>query len=171
MVINMKKRNLTLLAALTILTSCNHLYTTKEIKHLSDINNYIEYNVNYSHTTSIQENISSNTDSGINVTFNSHAELNLFMTTKVDETATLSSYKIQFFTPKNNTILLRENDFFTEIKENDPITIKVSNYKSINLTFRYLLSLKTSTKVYLDETKSIENIKAYLKENESPFFK
>lgn len=159
------KKFISLLYLFIFLTGCSSTFNNKEYKVLTDIKTYNKYEVNY-HST-----INNDSYSTLNVTFNTHEELQDFVVFEVNEQTDLSVYFIGFTLFNDAFEHLNNSSFFENIDENDRFIIYASNYKQKNsTTYRYILSIEYDNVTYLTKDDGMQYIKNYLDNNRSPFF-
>lgn len=161
-----------LILSVISLSCCDSTFTKKEIKGLSDPNNYKEYTVVFYEANEINNSSSINNKSTqLNITFTNINDLNLFMTNPISQGSDLNAYIITFFIhEKNNKELIRTN-FYQDIQVGDTFTVRVSNFKNANGTKYYWVSEVTFNGIaYLSFNVGMTNIKDFLKEHESPWF-
>ena len=72
---------------------------------------------------------------------------------------------------EDNYNIVNSNNFFEEVNTQDPITIKVSNYKTHTHFFRFISYISFNDKEYLSLEDGIKNIKTYVEFYENPLFK
>lgn len=165
----MKKRNIILISLIPCLVSCSVLFSKKDIAHLSNPKNYLQYTVKFHSITGTNEN-KYDTDLYLNVTFLSLDELNTFRSIPLEDVSNLDSYPTPLTILQKNSQILNENKFYENINVGDIIKINVSNYQTINVKYTYIAQIEYNSKIYLNIDDGINNIKEYLEEHRSPFF-
>lgn len=153
------------LSLLFLITGCSTLFSKKEYKELTDLDNYQKYEVKYHSLIEYDNNIKA-----LNVTFTNLDTLNQFMVNPIQEGSNLLSYPIGFTLFEDSYKALEEKSFFDNIKVEDDFTIWACNYKNKGVGYTYILSVEYNNVTYLNQKDGMNNIKQYLDEHRSPFF-
>ena len=165
----MKKSRLLLSLSISssfLLSSCNGFNTIMR-KHLSDPNNYYDYEVvlndyecySYDHKICEIENANR---IFFNVTFTENNENTFYNNATINH-----SYRLEV-TEDNNKELVK-NDFYSSVSAGDTLLITASNWIYMDGNSFYIIELKLGEVCYLDRDTGLNNIIDMMNNNKSIF--
>ena len=161
-----------LFLSVLLISGCDTTFNDGETKALTNPDNYKKYDVTFSYLKT-NDNSTNYTKSDVYlyVTFHTLDELNLFMSTPLEEGVDLEAYSIPFLIKQTNSKELSNNGFYDDIKEGDSLSIWVSNYRDHFGTYLWVAAIEANGKTYLSFEVGMNNIKTFIQENQSPWFK
>ncbi len=157
----MKKLIAIILACLTLLlTSCGGRgfnYIMRD--HLSDIDNYTEYECIYKGVEEGYYNLE------LAVSFSETPKDDLACGIYFSEEYQADVTFIEIIDA--NEMILIENGFFEDVQTNSEITIKASPFIYMDTNFYFVISVQVGDTVYLNEETGLQNMIEIMKKNKS----
>lgn len=163
-----------LILILTIsMSACGYNRIMRE--HLSDVDNYTEYQVTVvgiacvdeqgnAHKEYTNEQLASAERVFLDVTFASKAELSPFLGVSEQGIANdPSTYTIRLQINAENHKVLVQNGFYDAVKAGDEITVTASNWIYMDGEFFYVIGVACGEQVYLNPTVGLQNVIGMMK--------
>ncbi len=149
----MKKIFLTLILFYLLLISGCAGYNRIMINHLSDLNNYYEYECIYFDINK--------------VAFSDNVDQNILDTNIYDTNVNAHVTFVRVI--DKNIKILENNKFFENITSGNTIKVKMAPFIYMDTNYFFIIEIVYNNQIYLDEIEGLQNLIEFMKENKSIF--